>query len=190
MRDQKEDFGLIQRCLKNDPQAFEKLIDRYKNPIFSLIYRLARNSSDAEDLAQETFLKVFKNLSSYDTNRPFSAWLFRICHNTVIDHLRARKPHLLFTQTEDELEKMADQGPLPEQIAEFSAQAELIENALALVPPSYREVLILRHQEGMNYKEMAEILQIPEGTVKIRLFRGRSILKRNLETLGLGGAKQ
>ncbi|HEY5038072.1 MAG TPA: sigma-70 family RNA polymerase sigma factor, partial [bacterium] len=81
--------------MRNEPEAFRRLLDRYKNRVFSLIYRMVQNPSDAEDLAQESFLKAFRNLRSYDPSRPFLTWLFKITHNTTIDFLRAQKPQAL-----------------------------------------------------------------------------------------------
>lgn len=172
-----EDRKLVERCLDRDPKAFEEILQKYKNRVFSLIYRMVQNPSDAEDLAQESFLKAFQNLSSYDPGRPFLSWLFKITHNTTLDFLRARKPEALSLHDEDHPIEIADPRFSQEQMLEAAFQKEKLEKLLSSLPPLYREVLILKHQEGLNYLEIGQILQIPAATVKIRIFRARNLMK-------------
>jgi RNA polymerase sigma-70 factor (ECF subfamily) len=176
-----DDQELVQLCLQNDPDAFRKLLDRYKNRVFSLIYRMVQNPSDAEDLAQESFLKAFKNLPSYDPSRPFLSWLFKITHNTTIDFLRARKPQALSIHDENNPIDLEDTRPTQEKVVEALSQGKRMESLLISLPPLYREVLLLRHQEELEYSEIAKILGIPVGTVKNRLYRARDLLKTKLE---------
>lgn len=179
MNDQKTDVLLVQRCLCNDVNAFNDLIERYKRQVFSLIYHLVQNPSDAEDLAQEVFVKTFRNLSSYDSRYAFHTWLFKITHNTTIDFLRKNKTWLVSVD-EDSIE-IEDAEPSPEEHMEIALRSELVEKAIATVPAPYREVLILRYKQEIPCAEIAVILGIPEGTVKIRLFRARSIMKQKLK---------
>jgi RNA polymerase sigma-70 factor (ECF subfamily) len=179
LNDQKTDALLAQRCLCNDVNAFNDLIERYKRQVFSLIYRLVQNPSDAEDLAQETFIKAFRNLSSYDTQYAFHTWLFKITHNTTIDFLRKNKTWLVSID-EDSIE-IEDAEPSPEEHMEIALRSELVEKVLTAVPAPYREVLILRYQQEIPCAEIAMILGIPEGTVKVRLFRARGIMKQKLK---------
>jgi RNA polymerase sigma-70 factor (ECF subfamily) len=179
LNDQKTDVLLVQRCLCNDVNAFNDLIERYKRQVFNLIYRLVQNPSDAEDLAQETFIKTFRSLSSYDTQRPFHTWLFKITHNTTIDFQRKNKTRLVSVD-EDSIE-IEDAEPSPEERLEIALRSELVEKAIATVPAPYREILILRYQQETPCAEIAVILGIPEGTVKIRLFRARGIMKQKLK---------
>lgn len=167
-------------------EGFAKLLELHKRQVFSFLLRLVQNPSDAEDLAQETFLKAFRALPSYDAARPLLPWLLRIAHNAAVDFLRARKPQALSLDDEAALEA-ADPGPLPDRALDEELQRRLFERLLAALPALYREALLLRHQEGLEYKEIAQVLQLPEGTVKIRLFRARDMLRRKLEALGVRG---
>jgi RNA polymerase sigma-70 factor, ECF subfamily len=188
MAQPQDDHELVQLCLRNEPEAFGRLLDKYKNRVFSLIYRMVQNPSDAEDLAQESFLKAFRNLRSYDPSRPFLTWLFKITHNTTIDFLRAKKPQALSLHDDKNPIDLEDLRESPEKTLENASQRKKIEGLLAALPPFYRQVLILRHQEELEYKEIAKILGIPEGTVKIRLYRARDILRKKLD--GLDKAKK
>ncbi len=178
-----EDLLAVRRCLNQDPAAFRDIVERYKNQIFSLIFRLVRNSSDAEDLSQETFIKAFKNLASYDPAHPLITWLFKIAHNRAIDFLRAKKPEAVSID-EDEVGAFPEPSTPIEKELETVLRREFLDGILTSLPPLYREALILRHKEGLDLKEMVEVLQIPEGTVKIRLFRARKALKEKLESVG------
>src|SRR5579872_214736 len=137
-----DDQELVRRCLQKDPDAFRKLLDRYKNRVFSLIYRMLQNPSDAEDLAQESFLKAFQKLHSYDPSRPFISWLFKITHNTTIDFLRARKPQTLSIHDENNPLDLEDSRPTQDKAMEAVSQEKRIEKLLAALPPLYREVLV------------------------------------------------
>lgn len=181
-----QDQALVERCLTGDARAFDELINRYKRQVFALIYRLIRNQSDAEDVAQETFIKAYRNLSSYDPAHPFLTWLFKIAHNSAIDFLRAQKPESLSIHDDDNPLDIEDTQISLEDKIEASSQQELIEKVLSALPPLYREILVLRHQQELSYEEIAESLSIPVGTVKIRLFRARDIMKQKLVKLGYG----
>jgi RNA polymerase sigma-70 factor (ECF subfamily) len=181
-----QDQVLVERCLTGDARAFDELINRYKRQVFALVSRLIRNQSDAEDVAQETFIKAYRNLSSYDPAYPFLTWLFKIAHNSAIDFLRAQKPESLSIHDEDNPLDIEDTQLSLEEKIEASSQQELIEKVLSTLPPLYREILVLRHQQELSYDEIAESLSIPVGTVKIRLFRARDIMKQKLIKLGYG----
>jgi len=178
-----QDHALVDRCLAGDARAFDELINCYKRQVFALIFRLVRNQTDAEDIAQETFIKAYRNLSSYDPTHPFITWLFKIAHNSAIDFLRARKPESLSIHDEENPLDIEDTQLSLEEKIEASSQQELIEQVLGTLPPLYREILVLRHQQELSYEEIAESLDIPVGTVKIRLFRARDI-KQKLIKLG------
>lgn len=179
-----DDARLVSLCLKGEPRAFNKLMDRYKRQIFTLILRMVRNRDDAEDLAQETFIKAYRHLSAYDAKYPFITWLFKIAHNTTIDFLRAHRTELLSIDDEDSPveDECADQSFL-ESIDTLS-DGPMINKALDTLPPQYREILILRHQQELSYQEISQALELPEGTVKIRLFRARNLLKNKLLNMG------
>lgn len=176
-----EDSALVRACLAGDPDAFEGLLDRYRDRIFSFILRMVRNTSDAEDLAQETFLKAFRGLSSYDATRPLLSWLFRIAHNTVIDFKRKTSPGTVSMDDED-VPPLAN-GTSPEKEVDARLEAELVDRLLAALPSIYREALLLKHKEDLNYPEMARILGVPEGTLKARVSRARDMLKNKLKSV-------
>jgi len=179
-----DDALLVSLCLKGEAWAFNRLMDRYKRQVFSLILRMVKNRDDAEDLSQETFIKAYRHLSAYDAKYPFITWLFNIAHNCTIDFFRAHKTELLSLDDEDSPveDECADQKLL-ESIDALS-DGPMIEKALETLPPQYREILILRHQQELSYQEISQALDLPEGTVKIRLFRARNLLKNKLLDMG------
>ena len=186
MASQNQDQILIDRCLAGDGRAFDELINRYKKQVFALIFRLVHNQTDAEDIAQETFIKAYKSFASYDPSYPFLTWLFKIAHNSAIDFLRSQKPESLSIHDEENPLDIEDNQSTLEEKIEAASQQELIEKVLGTLPPLYREILVLRHQQELSYEEIAGALAIPVGTVKIRLFRARDIMKQKLVKLGYG----
>ncbi|HBL15667.1 MAG TPA: hypothetical protein DD417_02595 [Elusimicrobia bacterium] len=181
-----DDRSLVRRCLAGEDAAFELTLDLYRDRVFSLLCRLAQNPADAEDLAQETFLKAFRNLSQYDPSRPLLSWLFAIAHNTAMDFHRARNPALVSLDAEEAPLELPERTPRLELAVAASLRSREIELVLSSLPPLYREILILRHQEELDYAEIGRILELPSGTVKNRLFRAREKLRTGLEAAGLG----
>lgn len=185
-----EDLDLVQRALAGSQDAYRDLLLRYQRPVLSLIRRMVRNSSQAEDLAQEVFLKAFRALKSYDQGRKFSSWLFKIAHNTAIDQLRRKELITVPLETPDQNEPDLV-AMLPDASAETPAGraerrdlAAAIEGAVASLKPLYREVVVLRYQEGLAYEEIAEVTGLPLGTVKTHLFRARKAMVAHLEARG------
>lgn len=178
-----DDLFWIRRCLSGDREAFGTLLDRYKNQIFTLILRIVPNSSDAEDLAQDAFLKAFRKLEFYDPAYPFITWLFKIAHNTALDFLKARNLAVISIEDEERALQIEETEISAEEQIASTLRADQVEKALASLPPLYRGILILRHHEGLDYGGMAQVLQIPEGTVKIRLFRARNLLREKLRDI-------
>ncbi len=174
-----EDAVLVRACLDRDASAFNILLDRYKDRIFTFILRLVRNPADAEDLAQDTFIKAFRKLASYDTSRPMLTWLFRIAHNTVIDFKRKQRGKVVSLDADEEPMQIREPGPSLEEAAVSRHEGELVDRMLAALPDAYRETLILRHKEGMDVAEIARALEVPVGTIKARLSRARGILKES-----------
>ena len=185
MTSREKDQLLVERCKAGDQRAFNDLINGYKRQIFSLIYRMVGNAADAEDLAQDTFIKAFRSIGLYDNKYPFHTWLFKIAHNTSIDFLRVNKHAALTIDDAENPIDIEDQGPSLEEKAEHLSQKELIERQLATLPPPYREILMLRHQQELSYEEISQSLEIPIGTVKVRLFRAREIMKEKLVKTGV-----
>jgi RNA polymerase sigma-70 factor (ECF subfamily) len=173
--------------------AYRELIGRYQRPVFSLIYRLVRDREKSEDLAQETFIKVLNALDRYDPSYKFSSWIFKIAHNTSLDHLRKKEPHMLslegspHAETASEQEASVIQALSTEETPEdYAASRELgatLEVAIGKLRPEYRTAIILCHVEGRPYEEIAETMGVPLGTVKTYIHRARNELKKELEHL-------
>jgi RNA polymerase sigma-70 factor (ECF subfamily) len=174
----------------NEP-AFRELVRRYERPVFSLLYRMVRDRSLAEDLGQETFIKVLNGIRSYRPEFKFSSWIFKIANNAAIDHLRRREldtlsldgaPH---AHTPEEMQATALQlGARQESALDAVVSRELgsqIELAIARLRPEYRACILLRHVEGHSYEEIAQMLDLPLGTVKTYIHRARNELRGYLE---------
>jgi RNA polymerase sigma-70 factor, ECF subfamily len=186
-----DEAAVVAAALRGTPEACEEIVRRYERPIFGLIARMVRDEAQAEDLTQDTFLKMFRALASYNRGMRFSSWLFRIAHNTAIDYLRQRKL-LIATPIDpdddsDPLQELPDPAAIsPERSAERAELASAVDQALDRVRPDYRAVLVLRYQEGLEYQEISEILGAPLGTVKTFLHRARRDLARELSAVGWG----
>ena len=173
--------------------AYRELIGRYQRPVFSLIYRLVRDREKSEDLAQDTFIKVLNALDRYDPSYKFSSWIFKIAHNTSLDHLRKKEPITLsldgspHAESASEQEASVIQALSTEETPEdFAASRELgatLEVAIGKLRPEYRTAIILCHVEGRPYEEIAETMGVPLGTVKTYIHRARNALKKELEHL-------
>jgi RNA polymerase sigma-70 factor (ECF subfamily) len=174
------DADLVRRCLAGDATGYALLLERHQARVYSFLVRLVGNAHDAEDIAQTAFLKSFRSLDSYELARPFQSWLFAIAHHAALDFLRARKVDLSLDHDEAPLEP-ADAADGPERLAESSLDGALVERLIAALPPLYREALLLRHVEGLSVVDVAAALGLPEGTVKIRLFRARELMRRKWE---------
>lgn len=174
------DADLVRRCLAGDEDGYAALLARHQDRVYSFLFRLTGDARDAEDLAQVAFLKAFRSLETFDLSRPFHSWLLAIAHHAALDHLRAKKTDLSLDHEEHPLDP-ADGTDGPERLAEAALDGALVERLIAALPPPYREALLLRHGEGMSVEEVAATLRIPEGTVKIRLFRARELMRRKWE---------
>lgn len=172
---------LIKRACAGDGDAFGMIINLYRQRIMGYCYKML--GAGAEDAAQEIFIKFYLALDRFDISKPISPFLFRIAHNHCLDILKKKgiRTKSLNTDAEDEQEiRIADDGPNPE---EFMQKAELrgaVNRALSEMSALYRSPLIMWHVEGISYKEIAEIMVLPIGTVKARIHRGRNILQQKL----------
>ena len=182
-----EDADLVRRCLSGDQRACRDLVRRYERPVYSVLMRVVRRSEDAEDLVQETFVKVFKALDRYDPERPFAAWIFTIASRLAIDHFRRRRVQTVSLNVtdpssgEDRTMDVEDPGLKPDEITS-NAEEELQTSALIdSLPEHYRIVVLLRHQQDLSYDEIAEALHLPLGTVKARIHRARALLKDRIQ---------
>lgn len=173
--------------------AYRELLVRYERPVFSLVFRMVRDRSLAEDLAQEAFIRAFKAIGSYNPSFKFSNWILKIANNHAIDYLRKRKldtisihgsPHASDAQEESRTRLVIeDPDERPDTFVENRELAAEIEVAIGGLRPEYRTVTILRHVEGYSYDEIADILELPLGTVKTYIHRARNELKDALAHL-------
>jgi RNA polymerase sigma-70 factor (ECF subfamily) len=181
------DQEVVAAARTGEEAAYRELVRRYQRPVFSLIYRMVRNRELAEDLSQETFIKILNALASYRPEFKFSSWVFKIANNAAIDHLRKRELETLSLEgsphadTPEKLEATTLQiGERAESALDAVANKELggeIERAIAKLRPEYRTCILLRHVEGRAYEEIAEILNLPLGTVKTYIHRARNELR-------------
>jgi len=183
---------LVRRCIAGDVVAWEEIVQRYNRRIYNICYRFAGSGDDAQDLTQEVFIKMFRTLSSYDVERgAFMTWVTTITRNLLVDHFRKSKQDRMTESLDTTPSERDDAMPLSEKIenkapaADSSVQnretRELIHNALQKLSPELREAVILRDLQDMDYKDIATVLKVPEGTVKSRINRGRAELARLLQ---------
>ncbi len=182
----KEDKRLIGLALSGDEKAYESLLNKYRNLVFSIMLKMARNKQEAEDLTQEAFMKAFSSLATFNDEFAFSTWLMKIASNNCIDFLRKRKLrtysiHEPVQYKDEKIEiDIPDRDPTPEKTLIQSERSRMIEETIQALPERYRYVIILRHKEEKSYEEIAEIMNLPLGTVKAQIFRAREILNKNL----------
>jgi RNA polymerase sigma-70 factor (ECF subfamily) len=184
-----QDAELIQEALDGSQEAHRQLVLRYQRPVWGLLQRMVRDRMLAEDLAQEVFVKAFRALGTFDPSRKFSSWLFKIAHNTAIDHLRRKDLNTVALETPDgEPDLLAvvpdSDAESPDSALQRRDLARDMEDSLERLRPEYREVVLLRFHEGLSYEEIAEVTGLPLGTVKTHLFRARKAMARYLTSRG------
>ncbi len=175
------------RQLKNgDQNAFAEIVEFYKDKVFQICYRMLGNRHEAEDIAQEAFIRAYVNIHSYDLNKKFSTWLYRIATNLSIDRIRKKKPdyyldaELAGSDGLTMYSQVAADVTLPEDELETLELQELIQAEILKLPDKYRSVIVLKYIEEFSLKEIGEILDLPVGTVKTRIHRGREALRNQL----------
>jgi RNA polymerase sigma-70 factor (ECF subfamily) len=192
--EQKALAELAARCLAGDPQAWEQLATTQHRRVYGICYRFTGSQSDAEDLTQETFLKMYRNLASFDpTKGGFTTWLTTLTRNLLVDNYRRTRLERASDSLDEtydgeddgpsKAERLIDGGKTQEQHVSGLQLRAQIQAALQQVSPELREAVILRDLEDMDYKDIAEVLHIPQGTVKSRISRGRSELARLLKRI-------
>ncbi len=183
------DQELVTRSIKGDEGAFNELVNRYKRGVYTVIVRMVRDNETANDLSQETFIKLYRSLSSYDPEYRFSSWLFKVANNLTIDHLRKNRQKVYSLDAPVEAEddqvgvQIASSGENPLDRVESLELGEQIKEAIMELPVDYRRVIVLRHVEDMSYEEIVEVTDLPLGTVKTLLFRGRRLLRKKLRII-------
>jgi RNA polymerase sigma-70 factor, ECF subfamily len=178
------DFSIVERCLSGDAAAWEELVRLHTRRVYGLCYRFTGRESEAQDLTQDVFLRVFRALGSFrSTEGSFTTWLARLTRNLLIDHYRRTRNERITDSIEEQLPRIEGvSAPKRADSAVAGREAsELLQAALSKLSPELRETIILRDLQEMEYREIAEVLAIPEGTVKSRLNRGRAELARLLK---------
>jgi len=177
------DEKVVERCLRGDDAAWETVVNQYAKRIYNLTYRYTSRRDEAEDLTQEIFIRVYQNLKSFRSESgSFQSWIMKVGRNLVIDHYRRTRRYQQAAGTE-EMEIMNlkdDKAPNPQRVAEQSEASRFVSEGLQALSPELKEAIILRDLEGMAYLEIAELLGIPEGTVKSRINRARLELAKLL----------
>lgn len=168
-----------------DERAFAQIVELHQRSIFGLAYRMAGDAAQAEDLAQEVFLRVWRKLGSFRTAEPFRPWLLRLATNVCINALKKRRLPLRPARTDEDRDphEPAAPGPQASEVAERRELLAHMESAIAQLPDDYRLVVTLRHVEGLAYEEIARTLGWPLGTVKVRLFRAREQLREMMRPI-------
>ena len=181
---------IIEQVLAGDSNAFGTLVETYQDRVYNLALRMCGNPDDAFDLSQEAFFRAWRGLSGFQGEAAFSTWLFRLTANVCLDWLRAKKrrPTVSLTAVDDDGEEVqmeiADPGKSPEEILEAAEDREALAKAMNQLPVEYRQILTMRAINDMSYTEIAEALQLREGTVKSRLSRARLALRNLLVKSG------
>jgi RNA polymerase sigma-70 factor (ECF subfamily) len=182
-----EDLLHVKAAINGDQDAYSWLLKKYRPPLQSLIYKMIFDKKEVEDLTQETFIKAFASLASYNQEYAFSTWLFRIGINNTIDYIRKKKLTTFSIETgaddsESECQfEIPDTSFLADREIILEQRQNIINEAIDSLPEKYKRVIELRHREDMSYEEIAEVMDLPLGTVKAHLFRARELLNKQLK---------
>lgn len=167
---------MIEAAKRGEPAARNWLVRTWSPRIYSYVYRMLGTEEDAKDLTQEILTKTLKTLHRFDQSRPFAPWVYRIARNACIDLKRKQKP-----VSSTPVEELPDPSQTPLEQAQTTEYTRQIRDAMSLLPPKYKEILVLYHFEHMKYEEISQLLRLPMGTVMNRLFRARKLLKAAVE---------
>jgi len=185
------DVELIAKAISGREDGFEELVRRYQRPITNYVFRMLNDYDSSLDVTQEVFIKVYNSLERYSSEYKFSTWLYRIAHNAAIDFIRRRSPNQQSIETENKdgayQLQIESPNPTPEQERERSEWRTEIEAVVKCLPSVYRELILLRHAQDLSYDEIAEITNLPLGTVKNRLFRAREMMREIFIERGFTG---
>ncbi|MGB7846748.1 MAG: RNA polymerase sigma factor [Candidatus Acidiferrum sp.] len=188
-RSLEQDAQLVQRCLQGEGSAWEELVRRHSRRIYNVCYRFVGNRTEAEDISQEVFLRVYRTLQSYrSTHGGFATWMTSVTRNLLIDHYRRTKRDRQTDSLEDKMpvvENKESSARRPDQQALLGELTGQVQSALTRLSPELREAVILRDLQQLEYAEIQQVLAVPEGTVKSRINRGRIELARILQQMGV-----
>jgi RNA polymerase sigma-70 factor (ECF subfamily) len=184
-----QDAQLVQQCLQGDGSAWEELVRRHTRRIFNICYRFTGNRTEAEDLSQDVFLRVYRTLGSYrSAHGGFATWATSVTRNLLIDHYRRTKRDRITDSLDDKMpvvENKESAGRRPDEQALLGELSMQVQSALTRLSPELREAVILRDLQQLEYAEIQTVLAVPEGTVKSRINRGRIELARILQQMGV-----
>jgi RNA polymerase sigma-70 factor, ECF subfamily len=183
MDQQAEEVGLVRQALAGDQQAYAQLMQRYAGAVFNVAYRMLGNPQDAEDAAQEIFLRAYTRLESFDQARRFSTWLLSIASNYCIDRLRRQR--LAWLTLDDVAYTLPSGERGPEGSALDAEERDAVQRALMQLPDNYRQVMVLRYWHDLSYDEIAQATGLTESTIKTRLFRARNMIASALRAAGV-----
>ena len=179
----------IKEVLKGDQNAFAEIVELYQDKLYRVCYRMLGNKHEAEDIAQEAFVRAFVNIHTFDTNRKFSTWLYRIGTNLCIDRIRKKKPDYFLdaevagTEGLNMYSQIASTEELPEDEVLKMEMQERVQYEISRLPDKYRAVIVLKYMEDLPLQEISDILDMPLGTVKTRIHRGREALRKQLSNM-------
>ncbi|MEQ2529692.1 RNA polymerase sigma factor SigW [Robertmurraya yapensis] len=179
----------IKQVLKGDQNAYAEIVELYKDKVYQLCYRMLGNRHEAEDMAQEAFIRAYVNIASFNIELKFSTWLYRIATNLCIDRIRKKKPDYYLDAEVSGTDglTMYSQIPsdtrLPEDEVEKMELQDIIQREISNLPEKYRSVIVLKYIEELSLNEISEILDMPLGTVKTRIHRGREALRHQLRNV-------
>jgi len=189
----KTDAELVASAVQGSQDACRELVKRFERPVYTLVLRMVQDPGTAEDLAQEVFVKAFRRLSTYDPQWKFSSWLFKIAHNTTIDHLRRAAPETVSLEPAAAEDRGGLAAVLPDEAVESPAAAaerrdlaRSLERAISCLRPEYRQAVLMFYAHGASYQEICEVTGLPLGTVKTNLHRARKELALTMTSLGWG----
>lgn len=175
---------MVTQVKKGDQEAFEGIVDLFKDKIYRHCFRMVGNGHEAEDLAQETFLRAYRNISKYNSEYKFSTWIFRIATNLCIDRLRKKKPDYYLdaevpgTDGATMYSQLSSEEPLPEEVVTENEEWNELQAEIMKLPEKYRTAILLKYVEDLSLEEISKIMDIPVPTVKTRIHRGREALKK------------
>jgi RNA polymerase sigma-70 factor (ECF subfamily) len=185
------DCELVTRAVAGREDSFEELVRRYQRPIAAYVYRMVGDYDAALDLTQEVFIKVYNSLGRYRSEFKFSTWIYKIAHNSAVDHLRrhSTREQSLTKEFDGEQRELPIESrrPSPQQESERAERRAEIEQVVRALPTAYRELVLLRHSHDLSYDEIALVTGLPLGTVKNRLFRAREVMRHQFVERGITG---
>ena len=194
MKGELEDKALVQQALDGSEDAVTEIVRRFQRPVYSLILRMVHDPGLAEDLSQEAFVNAFRHLGRFDPERRFASWLFKIAHNRTLDYLRRKRLDIVALEGPDgmpgPIARIADSHQrTPDHEYLRGEILEAFEAGLKTLRPEYRAVIVLRFQQGMPYREIADVVGLPLATVKTHIHRARKLMAAELERLGFATTK-